>query len=75
MAVWTISFNLLQLRPSIPNPSYGDCSIELNRIRGARQRIKHALNMGVPDSKVEVEIVLPISHLGTSLRCCVGLGC
>lgn len=55
-----MSIDLLELRAAIPNLPDAHRSIQFHPIRGSRKWMQETPDMGVPNSEVEIEIVLPV---------------
>ena len=68
MAVRTVGFNLLKLREATPDLPDADGSIELDRLGRGGPWIQGPFDVRVPDSDIEIEVVL------SSLLCAGELG-
>src|ERR1700677_2164421 len=55
--------DLFELSAAIPDLAHGDGSVEFDRFGWGREGVRNALDVGVPDAKVEVEVVLPVTQL------------
>jgi hypothetical protein len=62
VALWTVGFDLLQLCASAPNWSDSDRAVEFDRLARPRERVEDAMDVGMPHSNIEIEIVRAISR-------------
>src|ERR1700733_2233592 len=72
MTLRTVGFNLLQLPAAIPDLPNRHRPVEFHRLIRPRKRIEHTPYMRMPDTQVEIEVVLPVSYSNGLLRSLVG---